>query len=194
MLFTVFNMRSSKLFTVCLFALSLSAIGCNQKAEPDAITSAPSVTAYGSIKTMTSSGGACAWTVDGKSYGTNTGFTTVLSVGFHPVTCSRASDGFVSTQNVTVIESKTTDVKMWLPAPPPPPAPTGKGELVAVAVGGSCTFAVNGASKGTSAQLKLELWPGTYSVSCKPASGSQKTRSVIIKPGETAMAMFKLDA
>jgi serine/threonine-protein kinase len=34
--------------------------------------------------------------------------------------------------------------------------------------------------------------PGTYSVSCKPASGATKSRSVTIKSGETAMAMFKL--
>jgi hypothetical protein len=31
------------------------------------------------------------------------------------------------------------------------------------------------------------------SVTCKPASGAQKTRSVIITSGETAMAMFKLN-
>lgn len=86
--------------------------------------------------------------------------------------------------------------KMTVTAPPsagtPPPAPTGNGTLVAVAVGGSCTFSVNGAAKGTSSQLKLSVPPGTYSVSCKPASGAQKTRSVIIKSAETAMAMFKL--
>lgn len=90
--------------------------------------------------------------------------------------------------------SGTASAKMTIPAPAavaPPPA-TGNGELVAVAVGGSCTFSINGAQKGTTAQLKLSLPPGAYSVTCKPASGATKTRSVIIKPGATAMAMFKL--
>lgn len=84
----------------------------------------------------------------------------------------------------------------------PPPASTGAsstpaaaggtGTLVAVAVGGSCAFSVNGASKGTMSTLKVSLKPGSYSVSCKPATGATKSRSVTIKSGETAMAMFKL--
>jgi len=92
--------------------------------------------------------------------------------------------------------------------PPPAPTPTatakptatatataaggGNGTLVAVAVGGTCAFSVNGAAKGTTSTLKLSLAPGTYSVSCKPASGATKSRSVAIKSGSTAMAMFKL--
>lgn len=73
-----------------------------------------------------------------------------------------------------------------------PAAGGGNGTLVAVAVGGTCAFSVNGASKGTTSTLKLSLSPGTYSVSCKPASGATKSRSVAIKSGATAMAMFKL--
>ena len=77
---------------------------------------------------------------------------------------------------------------------PPAPATTPpNGELVAVAVGGSCTFYVNGAHKGTSSQLKLSVPPGVYTVTCKPASGPQKSRSVVITSGEPAMAMFKLN-
>ena len=49
-----------------------------------------------------------------------------------------------------------------------------------------------GASKGTMSTLKVSLKPGSYSVSCKPATGATKSRSVTIKSGETAMAMFKL--
>ena len=90
------------------------------------------------------------------------------------------------------------------PAPPEAPAPRapaprvpapsagGDGVLVAVAVGGSCTFSVNGASKGTQSTLRVPLKPGKYAVSCKPASGSAKSRSVTVKSGETAMAMFKV--
>ncbi len=77
---------------------------------------------------------------------------------------------------------------------PPAPATTpANGELVAVAVGGNCTFYVNGVHKGTSSQLKLSVPPGAYTVTCKAPSIGQKSRSVVIKSGEPAMAMFKLN-
>jgi serine/threonine-protein kinase len=72
------------------------------------------------------------------------------------------------------------------------PSGDGMGTLVAVAVGGSCTFSVNGASKGSGATVKVQLKAGTYSVSCKPVSGATKSRSVTVSSGQTAMAMFKL--
>ena len=73
-------------------------------------------------------------------------------------------------------------------------APSGgaNGTLMAVAVGGSCAFSVNGASKGTTSTLKVSLKPGSYTVSCRPASGAAKTKSVTISSGSTSMAMFKL--
>jgi serine/threonine-protein kinase len=80
------------------------------------------------------------------------------------------------------------------PAPPPPVAapPAGpSGTLLAVAVGGTCSFSVNGAGKGTSSSIKLSLKPGTYSVVCRAHSGT-KSKSVTVKSGETAMAAFKL--
>jgi serine/threonine-protein kinase len=77
--------------------------------------------------------------------------------------------------------------------PPPPPAGGGdNGTLVAVAVGGSCAFSVNGASKGTMATLKMSVKPGTYSVTCAPSTGASKSKSVTVASGGTAMAMFKL--
>jgi len=75
---------------------------------------------------------------------------------------------------------------------PPPPAAPATGTLVAVAVGGPCSFSVNGASKGKSSSIRLSLKAGTYSVTCRPSSGSPKSKSVTVRPGETAMAMFKL--
>jgi serine/threonine-protein kinase len=81
------------------------------------------------------------------------------------------------------------------PPPPPPPPPSGgggKGTLVAVAMGGSCAFSVNGASKGTSSSIRVALAPGKHSVTCKPSSGAAKSKSVVVKSGETAMATFRL--
>ncbi|MFT3773218.1 MAG: hypothetical protein QM820_48180 [Minicystis sp.] len=79
--------------------------------------------------------------------------------------------------------------------PPTPPAGGGGGDngtLVAVAVGGTCAFSVNGSSKGTTSTLKLSLKPGTYSVTCAPSTGASKSKSVTVTSGGTAMAMFKL--
>ena len=83
------------------------------------------------------------------------------------------------------------------PAPPtpptPPPAASGDmGTIVAVAVGGTCAFSVNGASKGTMSTLKLQVKPGSYSVTCKPSTGATKSKSVTVTGGGSAMAMFKL--
>ncbi len=80
------------------------------------------------------------------------------------------------------------------PPPPPPPPPSGgdMGTIVAVAVGGTCAFSVNGASKGTMSTLKLQVKPGSYSVTCKPSTGATKSKSVTVVGGGSAMAMFKL--
>jgi hypothetical protein len=66
------------------------------------------------------------------------------------------------------------------------------GTIVAVAVGGTCAFSVNGASKGTMSTLKLQVKPGSYSVTCKPSTGATKSKSVTVTGGGSAMAMFKL--
>jgi serine/threonine-protein kinase len=80
------------------------------------------------------------------------------------------------------------------PPPPPPPAPSqgDTGTIVAVAYGGSCAFSVDGASKGTASTLKLPVTAGTHTVTCKPATGPTKSKSVAVSAGDTAMAMFKL--
>ena len=77
----------------------------------------------------------------------------------------------------------------------PGPHPAGSaatGTLIAVAVGGTCTFAVNGSSRGSGSTLKVALKAGPYTVTCTPQGGAPKSRSVTVKPGDTAMATFKL--
>lgn len=151
----------------------------------------------GTVAATITSGDKCEWTLDGVVRGTSSFMTSPLAAGNHSVSCKRADGEIVKNATVAITDGKTTNVYLSFTTPmanqPPPPAgDPSKGTVVAVAVGGSCTWAINGASKGTSSQLKLAVPAGTYSVSCKPASGAQKTRSVIIKPGEMAMAMFKL--
>jgi serine/threonine-protein kinase len=99
-----------------------------------------------------------------------------------------------TTTTTTTAKATSKTVKTAPPPPPPPPPSSGgaNGTLLAVAVGGSCAFSVNGAGKGTSSSLSLSLKPGTYAVTCRPASGATKSKSVTVKSGEKAMAAFKL--
>ncbi|MBK8252596.1 MAG: protein kinase [Polyangiaceae bacterium] len=84
---------------------------------------------------------------------------------------------------------KTTTTKT---ADPPPSSGSDKGTLMAVALGGTCAFSVNGSSKGSGSSIRVQLSPGTYSVMCKPPGGGVKSKSVTVKKGETAMTTFKL--
>ncbi len=68
----------------------------------------------------------------------------------------------------------------------------GAGRLLAIASGGSCTFSVDGSAKGNGSSLSVSLSAGKHTVTCKPLSGSAKSRGVTIKPNETSMLTFKL--
>lgn len=197
----------SKRSVVVFVGLLLSLVGCAKKdeAKPQEQEEAPAVDARGflgisggSVAATITSGDKCEWTLDGVVRGTSSFMTSPLAAGTHAVACKRADGQLVKNDSVVITDGKTTNVYLSFSTPmanqpsPPSAGDPSKGTIVAVAVGGSCTWAINGAGKGTSSQLKFPVPPGTYSVSCKPASGAQKTRSVIIKPGETAMAMFKL--
>jgi hypothetical protein len=73
----------------------------------------------------------------------------------------------------------------------PGPKKSGKGTLVAMAVGSSCSFAIDGAPRGSGSSVRVELEPGNHTVSCQPAGGSRRSRSVTVKPGQAATAVFK---
>jgi len=73
------------------------------------------------------------------------------------------------------------------------PASAGdKGTLMAIALGGTCAFSVNGSSRGSGSSIKVQLAPGAYNVMCKPSGGAIKSKTITVKKGETAMATFKL--
>jgi eukaryotic-like serine/threonine-protein kinase len=67
----------------------------------------------------------------------------------------------------------------------------GTGTLVAMAIGASCAFAIDGATKGTRSSVRTEIAAGPHTVSCQPVDGSPRTRTVTVKPGEAAVAVFK---
>ena len=128
--------------------------------------------------------------------------TAEPSATAEPVATATAEPSATATAEPTAAPSATAKVASTKPrgrrgrAPPPPPAkaaPSGPtGTLLAVVVGGSCSFQVNGASKGSGSSLRLALRPGTYSVVCRPSSGGTKSKSVTVRAGETSMAAFKL--
>lgn len=142
---------------------------------------------FGGVHVTEASGASCYFSIDGGAQDTTakTVLDASLSAGSHQVKC-HSTDGRDVTQTVNVQVGTTTNVVLTLPAPPAP------GTLVAVAVNGTCNFYVNGVSKLTGAKYQAEVMPGTYSVACYVGGVPVSTRSVIIKSGETAMAMFKL--
>jgi serine/threonine-protein kinase len=88
-----------------------------------------------------------------------------------------------------------------VPPPPPTPPPEKKpeppdagdtGTLVAIAIGGSCQFKVDGASQGTTSSLRIQTKVGTHTVSCTTANGT-RSQKVTVKPGKPGMATFKLN-
>ncbi len=95
-----------------------------------------------------------------------------------------------TTTTTTATAPKTATATATTTSEPPK---GGDGTLVVVAVGGTCAFSVNGQPKGTTNSLKLSVPPGAYSVTCKPATGASKSKSVTVKSGSSAMAMFKLN-
>lgn len=98
----------------------------------------------------------------------------------------------------------------WPPPPPPPPPPKptkkkkkssskkkassgGKGTLVAIAIGGSCSFAVDGSPKGTSSSIRVSVSVGTHTVSCTPPGGASRSQSVNVRDGKPGIASFRLN-
>ncbi len=138
---------------------------------------------FGVLHASSKTGDVCVFTVNGIAKGTSSVLDVSLVSGTYDVACKRA-DGVVASQTAVISENQTTTVVFDFPA---------NGTLVAVAVDGTCAFYVNGASKGTTSTLKMSLAPGAYLVECKPTGGgATKSRSVTLKSGETAMAMFQL--
>ncbi len=66
-----------------------------------------------------------------------------------------------------------------------------KGTIVAMAVGASCRFAIDGAGRGASSSVRVQVAPGRHTVSCQPLSGSTRSKSVTVEPGKAAVAVFK---
>lgn len=153
--------------------------------ETPAVTSAPTTTEAPEAPPSTEPTAPVAAVTP---QGTTTAAAPAVTASSKPTsTGASASPSTTSSSKPTATATATTTTST-----PPPSGGGDMGTLVAVAVGGTCQFSVNGASKGSGSSIKVPLKPGSYSVSCKPPSGATKTRSVSVSAGGTAMAMFKL--
>jgi serine/threonine-protein kinase len=67
------------------------------------------------------------------------------------------------------------------------------GTLVAIAIGGDCAFAVDGASHGTRSSIRVKVPVGPHTVSCSPKGKSSRSQRVNVKAGKPGMATFRLN-
>ncbi|MSP24976.1 MAG: hypothetical protein EXR75_07390 [Myxococcales bacterium] len=69
----------------------------------------------------------------------------------------------------------------------------GRATLFAVAIGGACSFMIDGVSRGTTAHARVDVAPGAHAVTCRAArGGGSRTRNITLAAGEVKSAVFKL--
>ena len=67
----------------------------------------------------------------------------------------------------------------------------GEGTLVAIAIGGSCQFEIDGVPRGTRNSLRVKVAEGPHQVSCT-ADGNTRTQRVKVRAGKPGIASFRL--
>ncbi|MEM9877405.1 MAG: hypothetical protein AAF928_21075, partial [Myxococcota bacterium] len=76
-------------------------------------------------------------------------------------------------------------------ATPEASAPAGRGKLVAMAIGASCVFTVDGQTLGKRSSVQKEVTSGPHTVTCAVPGGATQTRTVNVVPGKAAAAVFR---
>jgi hypothetical protein len=147
----------------------------------------------GWLHAYANTGETCEFSIDGVYKSKGTVLDIPLSPDAYVVTCKRAN-GTTADRAAFITTGTTYNVVFDFQIIPKPVFDAGvpMGNIVGVAVGGSCTFSVDGVVVGSGAAFEKAYPAGTYAVSCKPVSGATKSRSVTVTPPENAMAMFKL--
>jgi hypothetical protein len=64
---------------------------------------------------------------------------------------------------------------------------------VAIAIGGSCSFAVDGTPKGTKSSIRISVPLGPHTVSCAPPGKATRTQRVNVKDNKPGIASFRLN-
>lgn len=74
-----------------------------------------------------------------------------------------------------------------------PQADDREGTLVAIAIGGTCTFFVDGEPKGTSSSIRVTTSVGEHVVGCKVGNGEPRLQRVRVKQGKPGIASFRIN-
>lgn len=70
----------------------------------------------------------------------------------------------------------------------------GVGTLVAIAIGGSCEFAVDGSPFGQKSSIRISVPVGRHTVTCHPTgTAALMTQTVKVEPGKPGIASFRLN-
>jgi hypothetical protein len=134
-------------------------------------------------------GGACDLAIDGVSRGWHTTLSVELAPGRHRVRCVDGADR-ERVRSVVVHSGQETRVTFSLPFGSEEPM----GTLVAIAIGGTCAFSIDGQAHGTASSLRLKLPVGAHEVSCKPEGGAVRTQRVNVAEDKPGIASFRLGA
>lgn len=68
------------------------------------------------------------------------------------------------------------------------------GALVAIAIGGTCAFSVDGEAKGTTSSIRVRVQVGEHVVACTPPGGKTRQQTVRVKAGKPGIASFRVDS
>lgn len=147
-------------------------------------------------------GGACDFSIDGRSHGTAAELDLPLAVGEYDVVCKRGLKA--QHQRVRITAGKTTRVVFAFAEnlveeidpdeePSERAAKTGDvGTLVAIAIGGQCKFSVDGKVQGVKSSLRRKVPVGDHTVACQTLKRT-KSQTVTVAVDKPGIASFKID-
>lgn len=153
-------------------------------------------------------GGACELEITDMLHTEAERLEVALPVGRHDVSCRRGQRA--EHQQIAIEAGETARVTFRFEAPrlrdlvpddedddaPPPEVEQDEvrgpsGTLVAIAIGGSCDFTVDGEPKGKRSSLRMKVAVGVHVVSCD-AEGRHDRKSVVVHTDRPGIASFKL--
>lgn len=146
-------------------------------------------------------GGTCDFSIDGRSHGTSVALDLPLVIGDYDVVCKRGLQS--QHQRVRIVARKTTRVVFQFAEnvveeldpfedPSEEAVTTGEvGTLVAIAIGGSCLFTVDGKAAGQKSSLRRKVPIGAHTVTCKTLK-NLKTQTVVVATDKPGIASFKI--
>ena len=132
-------------------------------------------------------GGECDLTINGKRQGKHAKLQKTLPIGDTIVICE-TSDGEVLQRIANIDEAGPTTVTFEITI-----ADDSKGSLVAIAIGGSCKFTIDGEDHGTKSSLRIKVPIGMHSVACVDGSDAARHQRVMVTKDKPGIASFRVE-